>query len=149
MEEALFRFEVEVMKFCDFENIMNCTFVVIEVGVSGDPNVIHINPDCHSKGFVFEDNVLVDIVHHGLEGCWRVGESEVLDHRFEKSISCFKCHFLFVTFTDVHVVVPPSDIKFCIYMCVAEVTNKICDEGKGVLVSDGDGVDLSVVLHWS
>src|SRR6266702_8215182 len=40
MEEALFRFEVEVMKFCDFENIMNRTFVVIEVGVSGDPNVL-------------------------------------------------------------------------------------------------------------
>ena len=149
MDEALFWFEVEVMKFRYFENIVNRAFVVIEVGASGDPDVIHINPDCRSKGFVFEDNVLVNIVHHGLEGCWRVGESEVHDCRFEKSISCFKRHFRFVTFADAHIVVPPLDVELCVYVRIAEIMNEIHNKRKRILVSDRNGINFSIVLYQS
>jgi len=34
-------------------------------------------------------------------------------------------------------------------MCVAEVTNEVCDEGERVLIANGNGIDLLVVLYRS
>ena len=50
---------------------------------------------------------------------------------------------------DAHVVIPPPDIELSIYVRVTEVTDKVGNKWKGVLVSYGDGIDLPVVLHWS
>src|SRR6266702_511894 len=98
------------MKLGNFEDVINCATVVIKCGASSDSNVVHIDADCCSKGFVLENDVPVDKVHHGLERRWRVGKSEVHDCGFEKSISGFKCHFLFIPFADPYVVIAPSDI---------------------------------------
>ncbi|SRR6266702_1410610 len=98
---------------------------------------------------MLEDNVVIDVVHHGLERCWRVGESEIHDCRFKKSVSRFKCRFWFISLTDAHIIVAPSDVEFGVYMCITEVSDEVCNEREGVLVSDGNGVDLSVVLYWA
>ncbi len=127
MEEAFLRFEIEIMELGNLENVVNCVPVVVKVGTSGNSNVIHIDMDRCSKGFVFENDVLVDVVHHGLERCWRVGESEIHDCGFEKSISGFKCCLFLIPFADSYVVITPLDIKLHVYVCVTEVPNKVHD----------------------
>ncbi len=66
---SIFGLKVEVVKLCDFEDIVDCTSVISEVGASSDTDIV-LNADCCPKGFVFENNVVVDVVHHGLERCW-------------------------------------------------------------------------------
>ncbi len=149
MEKAFFWFEVEVVELCDFEDVMNCVFMICKVCTSGDSDVVHVDSNRSTKRFMFEDNVAIYVVHHGLECRWGVGESKIHDCRFEEPISGFKCHFWFIPFTDAHVIVAPSNIKFGVYVRIAKVSNKVCYKRKGVLVSDGDGIDLSIVLHWS
>jgi|SRR6266702_5758802 len=127
MEKTFFWLEVKIMKLSNFEDIINGTPVVVEVGTSGDANVVHIDADCGAKGFVFEDNVPVDEVHHGLKGRWQISEPKIHDGWFKKSVSGFECCFLFVSFADSYVVVAPSNVKFGIYMCVAEILNEVRD----------------------
>jgi len=70
VEEAFLWFEIEVVKLRNFEDIVNSTLVVIKVGASGDANVIHIDMDSGAEGFVFENDISIDKVHHGLESRW-------------------------------------------------------------------------------
>ncbi len=50
---------------------------------------------------------------------------------------------------DAYVVVPPSDIKLCVDMCITEIADEIRNQGKGVLIANGKGVDFVIVLYWS
>ncbi len=70
MEQAFFWFEVEVMKLGDFEDVVDCASMIVHVCAGGDSNVIHIDADSHAEGFVFENDIVIDVVHHGLEGRW-------------------------------------------------------------------------------
>src|SRR6266702_2074811 len=110
MEQAFLRFEVKVVELGNFEDVVNCVLMISHVGTSGDSDVVHVDSDGCTEWFVFENDVSVYVVHHGLEGRWRISESEVHDCRCEKSVSGFKCCFLLVSFTDANVVVPPSDV---------------------------------------
>jgi len=125
VEKAFFWLEIEVVKLGHFEDVMNGVSVVIKVGASGDSDVVHIDMDCCSEGFVLEDDVPVDIVHHGLERCWQISEPEIHNCGFEKSVSGFKCCFLLIPIMDSYIVIGPSDIKLCIYVCVAKVSNEV------------------------
>ena len=51
------------------------------------------------------------MIHHGLECCWGIGESEIHYEGFKEAIFGFEGRFVFVPFFDTDVVVPPSDIK--------------------------------------
>src|SRR6266702_4052985 len=101
--------------------------MIVHVGTGGDADVVHVDSNGRTKGFVLEDDIAVDVVHHGLEGRWRIGESEVHDRRLEKSVSGFKCCLLFVSFSDAYIVVPPPDVEFRVDMCVSKITDKIRD----------------------
>src|SRR6266702_547156 len=149
MEEAFLQFEVEVMKLGYLKDVVDRVPVIVQICLGRDSNVVHVDPNSCAKGFMFEDDVTVDVVHHGLEGRWRIGESEIHDRGFEKSISGFERCFLLVSLANAYIVVPPSNIELHIDVCIAEIVDKICDQGKGVLVSNGDSVDLSVVLYRS
>ncbi len=127
MKEALLRFEVEVMKLSDFEDVMNCASVIVQVRTGGDSDIIHVNSDSRAEGFMLENDITINIIHHGLEGRWRVGKSEIHDCRFKESVSGFECCFLFIAFTNAYIVIPPSDVKFCVYVCITEVADEICD----------------------
>jgi len=74
---------------------------------------------------MFEDDVLKDVVHHGLERCWGVGESEVHDGGFKESMPHFESRFPFVPFFYAYVVIPPSNVQFCVNMGVTEVLCKV------------------------
>src|SRR6266702_3765472 len=149
MKEAFLRFKVEVMELGDFEDVVDCASVIIQVCMGGDSNVVHVDMDSRTEGLMLENDVVIDVVHHGLEGHWQVGECKVHDRRFEKSISGFKRCLLFVSFTNAYVVVPPSNVELCVDVCVTEIADEVRDQGKGVLIPNGKGVDLMVVLHRS
>src|SRR6266702_3306230 len=127
MEEALFRLEIEVVELGNFEDVVDCVAMIFDVCTRGNPNVVHINSDGRAERFVLEDHVTIYVVHHGLEGCWGIGESEIHDCRLEKSVSGFECGFLFVSFADAYIIVSPSDVKLCVYMCIAEVADEVCN----------------------
>ncbi len=97
---------------------MNCTSVILEVGAIGDTDIIHVDADCCPQRLMFENDVLIDVVHHGLERRWQIGESKIHDCRFKKSVSGFKRRFLLVSFMDTYVIVPPSHVEFGVDVCV-------------------------------
>ncbi len=125
MEEAFFRFEVEVVKLGDFEDVMYCALMVGHICTGGDSNVVHVDSDSRTKTFMFENDIAVNVIHHHLECRWRIGESEVHDRRLKKSVSGFECCLLFVSFPNAYIVVPPANIKFRVDVCVTEVTDEV------------------------
>ena len=54
-----------------------------------------------------------------------------------------------VTFLDVDIVVPPSDIKLGEDLGIFEFVNEVRDKREGVCVSDGVFIEVSIVLAWS
>ncbi len=70
MEKALLRFEIEVMELGDFEDVVDGMLMIFHVCASGDPNVVHVDSDSRAEGFMLENDVAIDVVHHGLESCW-------------------------------------------------------------------------------
>src|SRR6266702_7785595 len=137
------------MELRHFEDVVNCTMVVVEVGAGSNADVVHIDTDGSTEGFMFEDNVAIDEVHHSLEGRWRIGKSEIHDCGFKKAVSGFERCFGLVPFTDSYVVISPSDIELRIDMCVAEIADEVRDKGKRVLIPNRESVNLPVVLYRS
>src|SRR6266702_1121598 len=128
---------------------MNCTTMIVEVGTSSDTNVVHVDADGGTKGFMLEDSVAIDEVHHRLKGRWRIGKSEIHDRRFKEAVSGFECRLGLISFADAYVIVSPADVELCINVCVAEVSDEIRDQGKRVLISDREGVNFPVILYRS
>src|SRR6266702_6721436 len=95
--------------------------VIVKIRTSSNTDVVHIDVNCRPQGFMFEDGITVDKVPHRLECCGGIGESEIHDCGFEKTVSGFKCGLLFITFTDLYVIVSPPDIEFGIYVGIAEI----------------------------
>ena len=57
-----------------------------------------------------------NMVHHGLESCQQIRESEEHNCRFVEFISCLEGGFVLIAFLDAHFVVPSLNIKFCVNM---------------------------------
>ena len=57
------------------------------------------------------DQVPQDVVHHGLEGGWRVGEAKEHDRRFKESSVGTKGSLPLVPFLYPHVVVTLADVQ--------------------------------------
>ena len=125
MEEALLRLKVEIVELCYFQDVIDCVSVVVEVGAGGNADDIHIDADSGPQLFMLEDSVAVDEVHHGLEGCWRVCEAKVHDHWFEEAVFGLECCFVFVSFSNMYVIVSPSYIQFSVDMCIAQVMYEV------------------------
>ena len=75
------------------------------VGVYQD--IVHID---HHVPFI--DEVLENVVHHGLEGGWAVGEAEEHDQGFEEAPICVEGGFPLMSLFDSHIVVSPTYIQF-------------------------------------
>src|SRR6266702_7578965 len=70
VKETFLRLEIEVGQLSDCEDVVDCSLMIGHVCTGSDPNVVHVDSNCRAKGFMFEDSVAVDVVHHSLEGCW-------------------------------------------------------------------------------
>jgi len=81
-----------------------------------------------------------------LEGGGTVGHSKEHHERFKKvAISTEGC-LPFISGLDTYVIEIPSDIKLCEVLGSAELRDEFGDEGKGVPVLDGYGVQCAIVL---
>src|SRR5713101_4317253 len=111
--------------------------------LGGNENVIHID---EYKSCV--DEILEQFIHHGLECHRRIGKTKEHHQRFKHSLVCLEGCFPFVTFLDLNIVVSPLYIELGKDLCILQFINDIRNEGEWVLILDGDGIELSVVLYW-
>ncbi len=149
MEHALLRLEVEVMSLHDLGYITDCCYMSGHICSCCDAYVIHVYLDGSSLEFVLHDDVLEDVVHHGLKCSWGIYEFKIHDCWLKKSILCLESCLLLVTLFYSYVVVPPSNVQFRIDMGVTEITYKVSDQGEWILVTYHYGIYFLVVLYWS
>jgi hypothetical protein len=107
-----------------------------------DEDVIEVNADDS-----FHDEVLEDVVHHSLEGGWRVSESEKHHQGFEKSAIHTKCCLPLIAFLHLDIVVTPLYIELHKVFRTVKLVDEFRNEGQGVPIFDHEGIQCSVVLH--
>ena len=71
-----------------------------------DENVIKIN-----HNMTFSNLLSEDLVHHHLEGSWRVREAKKYDTWFKKAMIRFEGSFPFIPRMDPYIVVSPSYVE--------------------------------------
>ena len=89
---------------------------VIREGVGVDKDVIHIAYD-----LTIVDEILEDIIHHCLECCRGVTQSEEHDGWLKQSLVSSKCSLPLIPFLDPHIVESPSEIEYGEELSIAEV----------------------------
>jgi hypothetical protein len=72
-----------------------------------DKEVVHVDEKAEI------DHVAEDMVHHNLEGCWYVSQSEEHDHELVKAVSCAEGGFPFVSFSDTDQMEAILQVHFC------------------------------------
>src|SRR5258705_10274372 len=72
---------------------------------------------------VFREGVRVneDIIHHCLECCRGVTQSEKHDSWFEQPLVSLECGLPLVTFLDLHIVESPAEIKYSEELSITEM----------------------------
>ncbi|SRR5258708_7822493 len=108
-----------------------------------DGQVVHI--DGHPS---LCDLPMEDHVHHHLEGGWGVGESEEHNCWLEEPLRSEECHFPFVSFLNVDIVIFPAYVEFSEEGATGEAVNSLGNEWGNVMVFPGPSVDGAVVLNW-
>ena len=81
--------------------------VVCQVVWGGNEDVVHV--DNH---FACQDKVLKYGVHHRLESTGGIGESKEHNCWFKESSVCFESGFPLISFFDLYVIEPFSDVDF-------------------------------------
>src|SRR6266702_722863 len=77
MEEALLWFEIEVVLFCNLENVSYCGNVVRHVGTCGNTNIVHVYTNHGASEFVSKNDITINIIHHGLESGQQVCKANI------------------------------------------------------------------------
>jgi len=81
-----------------------------------------------------------------LEGGGTVGHSKEHHKGFEEATISTEGCLPFVSGLDSYVIETPSDVKLCEVLGSAELGDEFGDEGEGVPVLDGYGVQYAIVL---
>ena len=129
------------------KDVVNSSGVIAVVGMGGYSYIIHVNTDGNTQEFVLSYNRVEDMIHHHLKGSGGVGETKKHNCRFIEAITCFESGLVFITFLDTDVVVPLADVQFCIDVGAAQVSDKVCDERKWILIPYSVVVDVSIVSN--
>ena len=109
-----------------------------------DEKIIHVDNEPS-----FGNHVVEGVIHETLEGGGGVGESEEHHRGFEKSFVGNEGCLPLVAIFDLYVVVSPADVELSKNLGVSQLVHEIGDEGKGVGVTDGMFVDVTIVLAWA
>src|SRR5260221_62382 len=107
-----------------------------------DKDVVHVAYD-----FAMINELMKDVVHHHLECCRGVAQSEEHDSWFEQALVSLECSLPFITLLDLHIVEPPVEVKYGEELSTMEVGQDIRDKGEGVGVLDHDLIQLLIVLN--
>ena len=89
--------------------------LVIREGVGVDKDIVHIAYD-----LTVVDEISEDIVHHCLEHCRGVTQSEEHDGWLKQSSVSSEHSLPLILFLDLHVVESPSEIKYSEELSIAE-----------------------------
>ena len=147
VKKTFLQFEVQIMFGRQGKDVVNSSGVIAVVGMGGYSYIIHVNTDGNTQEFVLSYNRVEDMIHHHLKGSGGVGETKKHNCRFIEAITCFESGLVFITFLDTDVVVPLADVQFCIDVGAAQVSDKVCDERKWILIPYSVVVDVSIVSN--
>jgi hypothetical protein len=95
----------------------------------------------------FHNEILENVVHHGLEGRGRVSESEKHHQRFIEAAMGIKCCSPLITHFHLHILVPPPHIELSEELCILKLIHQFGNEGKRVAILDCNRVQCAIVLY--
>ena len=106
-------------------------------------DIVHID---HPVPFINE--VLEDVIHHGLEGSWAVGEAEEHDQGFKEAPIHSEGSLPLISLFDSYIVVPPMYTQFrkVSGLGARNLVDNVQYEGKRVGVLHCHHIELSVIL---
>jgi hypothetical protein len=128
--------------FVESLQYQSCDPVMLFNVLSEDENVIEVytnNP--------FHNEILENVVHHGLEGRGRVSESKKHHQRFIEATIGMKHHLLLITHLHPHILVPPPHIELSEELHTSKLIHQFGNEGERIVIFDCDGVQHPIVLY--
>ena len=129
------------IEFChSLKDMTGLFFVGFGVG-GGNEEVVHVD-DKPS----FSDHVAKGVVHELLEHGEGVAETKEHDGQFKESLVHDESHLPLVAILDADVVVSPSNVEFGEVVSVFQLVHEVGNERKGVVVTGGVFVEVTVVL---
>ena len=140
VELAFLELEMKVKLSHSLEDAASSLGVGLGIG-GGDKEVVHVDDELS-----FSDHVPERVVHEPLERGRGVAKAKEHDSRFEESFVCDESGLPLVAVLDTDIVVPPSNVKFGEVASIFQLVHEVRDKGKGVGVSGGVFVEVSVVL---
>src|SRR6266436_3904386 len=140
---ALVMSEIEFVLSESFQ-YQTCDSVMLFHRLCKDEDVIQVDTD-----HTLSDEILENVIHHGLEGGWAVSETEEHHQRFEESSVGAECSLPFITFLDTDIVVPPLDIQLGEVSCASETIDKVRNERKRIDILDSLCIECPIVLDKS
>ncbi|KAG5328927.1 hypothetical protein C0989_010280, partial [Termitomyces sp. Mn162] len=138
---ALLQLEVELVLAEVFQNEMSDPMMFLQCfGV--DENVVEV----HAYHTLYNE-VPEDVVHHGLEGGWAVGETKEHNKWLKQSPVGPEGHLPLISLLNVHIVVTPPDVQFSEVLRALKVVDELGDEGERVAMLHCHGVEYPIVLY--
>jgi len=87
-----------------------------------------------------------NVVHYSLEGSGTVGHSKEHHEKFEEAAVSAKGRFPFISRLNAYIIEAPADIQFHGVPSSAELGDEFGNEGEGISVLDGYGIQYTIVL---
>ncbi|KAG5732064.1 hypothetical protein E4T56_gene18820 [Termitomyces sp. T112] len=119
---------------------LNTNMFLQHFGVEEDVIEVHTH-------YTLYNEVLEDVIHHGLDGGQAIGETKEYDKQLEQFLVGPEGCLPLISFLNMHIVVTPPDVQLSEVLHAAEVVDELRDEGEGVTVLYYYGVEYLVVLY--
>ena len=109
-----------------------------------DSHIIHVDFQP-----LFQEHIHKDMVHESLEGGGGIAKSKEHDGGFEESHGGDKGSFSLIFLSDMDVVIAPTNVKLSEQGGLLHIVDEFWDEGEGIGILDGVGVQVVVILAWA
>ena len=106
-----------------------------------NPQVIHVNLEP-----LLYDHVSEDVVHECLKRRWSIAEAKEYDSGFKKAKGGGKGCFPLILFSDVNIIVSPSNIEFSKEGGILHVIDKLGDKRKRIAIANGMAIKVAIIL---
>ena len=109
-----------------------------------DSHVIHVNLQP-----LFWEHICKDMVYESLESGGSIAESKEHDGGFKESHGGDKNSLPLIFLLNSNVVISPMNVKFSKQGGFLHMVDEFWNEGKGIGISDGVGVQVVIILAWA